>query len=126
MVSSSTAICMLPRASTRKRVLSSVSCTLMEMLDLVSRSSRARISREVTFLPSRPASGPSFTANSICKVAGSISTNDSGSALSALARVSPMSTSSNPAKPTMSPAVALDTSFVRRPENCFSLMIFTR
>ena len=125
IVSSSTAICMLPRASTRKRVLSLVSCTLMEMLDLVSRSSRARISREVTFLPSSPASGPSFTENSICTVAGSISTNGSGSASSALASVSPMSTSSNPASPAISPAVALITSVVCRPENCFSLMIFT-
>jgi len=98
----------------------------MEMLDLVSRSSRARISREVTFLPSSPASGPSFTENSICTVAGSISTNGSGSASSALAKVSPMSTSSNPASPAMSPAVTLFTSLVCRPENCFSLMIFTR
>ena len=124
MVSSNTAICMLPRALTRNRVLSSVSCTLMEMFDCVSRSSRARISRDVTFLPSRPASGPSFTENSICTVAGSISTNGNGSASSANANVSPMSTSSNPANPAMSPAVAEVTSLVCSPANCLSLMIF--
>ena len=127
IVSTSTAICMAPRALTRKRVPSSVSSMLMEMLDCVSRMRRSRIWREVTFLPSLPPSGPLLTENSICTVAGSISTKGRASASFEAARVSPMSTSSKPARPTMSPATALVTSSVSpAPEKLFILVTLTR
>ena len=90
---------------------------LMEMLVFNSRIRRSRIAREVTCLPSLPASGPSLIENCICTVGGSISTNGSGCTSGEPASVSPISTLSMPAAtPTMPPAVPPSESCVARPE----------
>jgi hypothetical protein len=62
--------------------------------------------RAVRSLPSRPASGESLTTNCILIVGGSMSTKGSGRRSSESVRVSPMKTSSKPARPTMLPALA--------------------
>ena len=80
------------------------SSTWMLTLPFCSRSSRSRIWREVTSLPSRPTNGPSFTANSMRMVGGSISTKGRAGWSSSAHSVSPMSTSVKPARPTMLPA----------------------
>ena len=102
--STTTATCMAPRAFTLNSVDSPVSSNLIEIFVRASRIRRSRISREVTRSPSRPAMGPSLTEKVIETVGGSISTKGKVSASSELESVSPMSSSSNPAIPTIFPA----------------------
>ena len=104
IVSTRTEISIAPRAETLKNPASSPSETWRETLVFSSRSRRSRIAREVTCFPSLPAKGPSFTANCICTVGGSILMIGRASIDSDPTIVSPMSTSSNPARPIMFPA----------------------
>ena len=55
----------------------------MEMLVFNSRIRRSRMAREVTCLPSLPASGPSLMENCIDTVGGSMATKGSGSMFAA-------------------------------------------
>ena len=117
---------MAPRAFTLNSVDSPVSSNLIEILVRASRIRRSRISREVTRSPSLPAIGPSFTEKVIETVGGSISTKGKVSASSLLARVSPISSSSSPAIPTILPATASVASCVARAEYSKTLETFPR
>jgi len=110
IVSTSTATCMAPRALTLNSVESFPSSTLIDTLVRASRNKRSRISREVTRSPSRPAKGPSFTEKDIITVGGSICTKGKPSASGLPESVSPISTSSKPATPTIFPATPSDKS----------------
>ena len=116
MVSTSTAICMAPRAETENTPALSVSSTWMEIFVRISRIRRSRITREVTFLPSRPPKGPLLMENSMEIVGGSIATNGRASVSGEPPRVSPMFTFSNPATPTILPATPTAESVVPSPE----------
>ena len=120
------AICIEPRAFRLKTPAVSVSETLMEMLDFISRKRRSRSWREVTYFPSRPASGPSLMQNCISIVGGSISEKGRAWAFSSAAMVSPMSMSSKPERPTMLPATPAADSLVSMPENSTTLVILQR
>ena len=71
--------------------------------------------REVTYLPSWPANGELFTENTMLTVGSSTLTGGSGTGFSGSAIVSPMFTSSNPARATRSPGPACCTSTRSRP-----------
>src|ERR1700737_2026263 len=64
--------CNSPRPATSRLSLSSLSRTPMATLPSASRRSRSTIMREVTLVPSRPASGLSLTEKVIARVGGSI------------------------------------------------------
>ncbi len=109
MVSISTPSCNSPRPATSKLSLSSLSVTRMATFDSASRSSRSRIMRLVTLVPSRPASGLSLTAKRIDRVGGSIGWACSGSVTEGTAMVLDTVVVVRPAIETMSPALTSST-----------------
>ena len=78
----------------------------MLTLPRISRSSRALIWRDVTYLPSRPDSGDVLTPNVMRRVGASTSRRGSGRGSAGSVSVSPIVTSGRPATDTMSPAEA--------------------
>ncbi len=89
----------------------------METLRYASRCSRSRRLREVTYLPSRPANGPSLTLKTIDIVGSSTWIRSSGMGCSGSAMVSPIETSSRPAMEMISPGPASGISTFFRPSN---------
>ena len=110
----------------RRRPLPRESFTRMATLPSASLNSRSRIWREVTFLPSRPPSGPSLMRKVMASVGGSTGIGFAAALSTSGAQiVSGMVPASRPAMAMMSPASACstgtrsrprkDSSFVRRP-----------
>ncbi len=94
----------------------------MATLLSVSLNSRSRICREVTFLPSRPPSGPSLMRKVMASVGGSTGMACSGSVTSGEHTVSGMVPFSSPAMAMMSPASAVSTGTRSRPRKLSSLV----
>ena len=88
---------------TLKVSILSVSSTRIETFVSTSLNSLSRILREVTYLPSLPANGESFTIKFILIVGSSIFTKGSGSICSGSHAVSPMFKSGTPATQIRSP-----------------------
>src|SRR3972149_1411953 len=82
----------------------------IETLPRTSRSRRALIWREVTYFPSRPASGEVSTPNVIRRVGASTSRRGRGRGSPGSVIVSPIVTSGSPATDTISPAEASEMS----------------
>ena len=122
MVSISTPSCSSPRPETSKLSASSLSFTRIATLPSVSLKRRSRIWREVTFLPSRPPSGPSLMRKVMLRVGGSTGMAGSGSVTSGEAMVSGMVASDRPAMAMMSPACTSSTGTRSRPEKVISLV----
>ncbi len=121
IVSISTPSCSSPRPETSNASVSELSATRIATLPSASRHSRSRIWRDVTFLPSRPASGPSLMRNVIASVGGSTGTAGSGALTSGEAMVSGTVASARPATAMMSPARASSTGTRSRPRKASSL-----
>src|SRR5438445_482745 len=121
-----TASCSSPRPITLKASGDSVSNTRMETLRYASRWRRSRRLREVTYLPSRPAKGPSFTLNTIDIVGSSTWMRSSGIGCSGSARGSPIETSSIPASEVSSPGPASELSTFFRPSPAATFARFPR
>jgi hypothetical protein len=79
--------------------------------------------REVTYWPSRPASGELFTDICMAMVGSSMTISGSGAGFSMLVMVSPMVMPSTPAMATMSPVSVLSMSVRLRPLKLKSLVI---
>ena len=92
----------------------------------VSRKSRSRKFREVTYFPSRPAKGESFTEIVISIVGSEILTNGSGSIASGTQMVSPMVMSAMPDSAMILPAPASVTACRASPSNWYRLTAFAR
>ena len=106
-----------PRPATLKAVSLSVSETRRDTSFKVSRYSRSRSWREVTYLPSRPAKGESLTEKVISSVGALIFTKGSASTASGAQMVSPMVISGIPLMAMMLPAVDSLTAFRAKPSN---------
>jgi len=78
IVSISTPSCNSPRPATSNASFSLLSLTRIATLPSASRNRRSPIMRDVTLVPSRPASGLSLTENVIASVGGSIGSAASG------------------------------------------------
>ena len=102
----------------------SVSSTRSDTLPSSSFWSRSRRFRDVTYCPSRPATGDVFTPKIIDTVGSSIAGGGIATGCSTDAIVSPMVMSSMPARQTMSPAAACSISTRLRPSNAKSLVTF--
>ena len=109
--------CISPRPATLKASVESVSLTRRETSFKVSRMSRSRRFREVTYLPSLPAKGESLTEKVISMVGAEIFTKGRGSARPAAQMVSPMVMSPMPDIAMMLPAAASVTGARARPSN---------
>jgi len=118
--------CSSPRPETRKTSVSGVSSTRSAMLVRSSFCSRSRTLRDVTYLPSRPASGDVFTWKYIASVGSSTRIGGSASGTSTAASVVPIASSSTPVTSTISPAAALATAVRSRPANLKICPIFAR
>ena len=101
--------CNSPRPATSIASLSSDSRTRSATLPSASRSSRSRIMRPVTLVPSVPASGESLTRNVIASVGGSIGCAGIGVSTAGSQMVWATVASGSPASATMSPASASST-----------------
>ena len=99
--------CISPLPATKKESVLSVSVTRRDTSFSSSLYRRSRSWREVTNLPSRPASGLSLTENVISTVGSLIFVKLIGSKLPAAQIVSPMLMPSIPEIHTISPTVAL-------------------
>ena len=97
--------------------IESVSSTLIDTLVSTSLKSLSRRLREVTYLPSFPANGESFTIKFIEMVGSSIFTNGSGSMQLGSHAVSPILRSAIPAIHTISPNSASSQSTLLSPSN---------
>ena len=95
-----------PRPDTLQVSVLSVSSTRSATLRSSSLYSRSRSCREVTNLPSLPAKGELFTRKSTLMVGSSTLIPSRRSCMSGSVSVAPMSTFSNPASITISPAPA--------------------
>ena len=78
IVSISTPSCSSPRPATSNASFSVLSLTRIATLPSASRNRRSPIMRDVTLVPSRPASGLSLTEKVIANVGGSIGSAASG------------------------------------------------
>ena len=112
-----TPICNSPRPATSNASPPGVSVILMATLLSASFIKRSRITRDCTFLPSRPASGLSFMPNVTVIVGGSIGCASSGSSTANAQSVSETVALLIPAMVTMSPGVASSISCCAKPRN---------
>ena len=87
---------------------------------------RSRRLRDVTYLPSRPASGDVLTWKYIASVGSSTVIGGSASGMSSDASVVPIARSSTPVTSTMSPAAADSTGVRSSPVNVNTCPIFAR
>ncbi len=106
IISSSTTSCSSPRPWTSQASGRPISLTRIETLPTSSASSRSRIWRAVSFLPSRPASGEVLIPIWIESEGSSTLITGSGVGSSGSASVSPIVTSSMPATAMISPGPA--------------------
>ena len=107
--------CNSPRPATSIESLSSDSRTRSATLPSASRSSRSRIMRPVTLVPSVPASGESLTRNVMASVGGSIGCAWIGVSITGSQMVWATVALGSPARATMSPASASSTGTRSRP-----------
>ncbi len=121
MFSISTPICSSPRPETTKASPPGVSSTRMATFDSASRSSRSRITRDCTLLPSRPARGESLMPKVTLMVGGSIGWAGSGASTSGAQMVSATVALPMPARVTMSPATASSMGVWVRPRKASTL-----
>ena len=122
--------CNSPRPPISKASFELLSANVMATFVSASTSSLSRITVEVTFLPSRPANGESFTVIVTDIVGGSMGVDDRGSMISGVPIVSDTDALVRPATQIMSPALTSLTgtrcvpskrnSFVRRPVSTVS------
>ena len=118
--------CSSPRPETLKQSAESVSSTRRETSVFSSRIRRSRRWREVTYLPSLPASGLSFTMKFMEIVGSEIFWNGMETGLSrSPQRVSPMWISGIPETATIEPMPASVTSTFFSPSNSYNLLTFT-
>ncbi len=96
------------------------------MLVSISLARRSRRLRDVTYLPSRPASGDVLTWKYIDSVGSSIMIGGSASGVSTAASVVPIDSSSTPVTSTMSPtsAVSMGTRSMPWNENSWPIFAF--
>ena len=118
--------CSSPRPRTFICSGESVSSTRIDTLPSSSRSSRSRRLRDVTYCPSRPATGDVFTPKTIETVGSSTAIGGIATGCSASAIVSPIVMFSIPARQTMSPAAASSMSTRLSPSNAYSFVTFVR
>src|SRR2546422_1926 len=121
MVSISTPRCSSPRPDTVNVCGSAVSSTRRATFRSSSRNSRSRSWRPVTYFPSRPAKGESFTLTSTEIVGSSTAIPASRSRWSGAVTVLPISTPASPATATISPAAASSSSTRSSPSKPNSL-----
>ncbi len=122
IVSIKTPSCNSPRPATSKASFSRLSRTWIATFPSASRNRRSPITREVTFAPSRPASGLSLTEKVIARVGGSIGSAASGAVTSGAQIVSATVVSASPATAMMSPACASSIGRRSSPRNACNLV----
>ena len=116
--------CSSPRPTTFTVSGLSVFSRRIDTLPISSRSSRSRTCRDVTYCPSRPATGDVLTPKIIDTVGSSTAIIGTGICRSTSVTVSPMVMSAMPARQTMSPAAALSMSMRFSPSNEYSFVTF--
>ena len=126
MVSIRTPSCSSPRPATSKASGCAVSLTRMATLPSASANSRARISRDVSLVPERPASGESLTAKIMASVGGSTGWAGSAASTAGSHSVSATLASPKPAMATMSPARASSIGWRSSPRKARSLVTRVR
>ena len=117
IVSINTPSCNSPRPPISKASRFALSVKVIATLVSASANKRSRITVEVTFLPSRPARGESFTVMLTDMVGGSIGVERNGSVTAGTQMVSDTELFVRPAIQTMSPAVTLSTGTRAVPSN---------
>ena len=122
MVSINTPSCNSPRPPISKASRLLLSVKVIATLVSASASNRSRITVEVTFLPSRPASGESLTVILTDIVGGSIGVERNGTVTSGTQIVSETELFVSPAIHTMSPAITLSTGTRLVPSNLNSFV----
>ena len=115
-----------PRPDTLKLSVFSDSSTRRLTSVFSSRNRRSRKCREVTYFPSCPANGLSFTINCIAIVGSEIFWKGIATGFSGEHKVSPIWMSAIPEIATIEPIVASFTSTLFSPSNSYNLLIFTR
>ena len=116
--------CIRPRPETMNSSAARPCSTRRATFVCSSLSSRSRICSDVTYLPSRPAKGPSLTWKVMLIVGSSIATIGSALGCSGQAIVSPISTGSRPATAQISPASTSSARFLPSPSNSYNWTTF--
>ncbi len=122
MVSMRTPSCSSPRPPISNESLLSLSENVIATLVSASARSRARITVEVTLLPSRPAKGESFTVMVTDMVGGSMGVEAIGLFVPGAQMVSATEASVSPAMQIMSPALTVSTGTRRGPSKHINLV----
>ena len=122
MVSINTPNCNSPRPPISKESLPPLSANVIATLVSASAKSLSRMTVDVTFLPSRPAKGESFTMIVTDMVGGSIGVASNGVVTSGEQIVSATDVLAKPAMQMMSPARTLSTGIRDAPSNLRSLV----